>query len=80
MKYLKVKVKKTNKENRPSYYSGGTNWELYDLEKKKVIGKYKSVQEMADKNKQLSFSVWRNIINETVSKYDKKYRIKKISV
>tara|TARA_R110002153_G_scaffold234906_1_gene388276 strand:+ start:278 stop:520 length:243 start_codon:yes stop_codon:yes gene_type:complete len=80
MTYKKVKRKMTNKENRPKYYSGSSNWELLDLEKKKVVGKYKSVKELADKNRQLSFSVWRNIINGTVNKYDKKYKLKKLSL
>ena len=80
MTYKKVKTKMTNKENRPKYYGGSSNWELYDKEKKKVIGNYKSVQQLADNNKQLSFSVWRNIVNGSVNKYDKKYRLKKLSV
>jgi len=79
MTYKPVKKKKTNLVGRPKYYGGSSNWELTNLENGKTTN-YKSVKELADKNKQFSFSVWRNIISGSVSKYDKQYKIKKISV
>lgn len=76
MPYLKVKKKQTNLVNRPKYYGGETTWLLKDLKTKKET-KYKSLQELADKNKKIGWNSWRNIVSGRTKAYDKIYSVKK---
>ena len=76
MPYIKVKVKKTNQVNRPKYYGGETTWILKDLKTKKE-NHYKSLRELADKNKKIPYGTWRNIVGGRTNTYDNLYSIKK---
>ena len=74
--YTKVKKKQTNLVNRPKYYGGDTTWILKNLKTKKET-KYKSLQELGDKNKKLPYETWRNIVSGRTKAYKDVYSIKK---